>query len=198
VDQRTGAVTGRCCRGELEDITAITANDAWAVGSWRDTVDHPLAVHWDGTRWTNVPIDDSAAPGRYRLTAVDAIAPGDVWAAGSVTSADPGGSDTALVLHYTNGGWQDQRLGTTGVVAGTLHGIDMVSATEGWAVGEFDRAEVTLAHTSEQTDTLRVLAASDYLRRAAAAARLLELTRWHHALDVTVRLEPTMLDTILY
>jgi hypothetical protein len=122
--------------GELEDITAIAANDAWAVGSWRDTVDHPLAVHWDGTRWTSVPVDDSAAPGRYRLTAVDAVASGDVWAAGSITSANPGGQDTALVLHFTNGAWQAQRLDPMSVVAGTLHGIDMVSATEGWAVGK--------------------------------------------------------------
>jgi hypothetical protein len=118
--------------GQLNDITALALDDAWAVGSWTDTTAHPLAVHWDGTSWTGVPIDDGNSSGRYRLAAVDAVAAGDVWAAGSVASTAPGGPDAPLVLHFTNGAWQVQPV----LVTGALKGIDMVSATDGWAVGE--------------------------------------------------------------
>jgi hypothetical protein len=129
--------------GELRDVTAIAPGDVWAVGSWTDSAEHPLAVHWDGTRWTDVPIDESAAPGRYRLLAVDSVAADDVWAVGSVAGDTPGAPDTTLVMHYTGGMWRvPPRLVLT-PVAGALTGIDMVSADDGWVIGQHPNGDGT-------------------------------------------------------
>ncbi len=67
--------------------------------------------------------------------------------------------------------------------------------------GEFDRAETLVRSIdipSDQVDALRVLAAHNHPCQAAEAARIInESSRWHDALNVMVRLEPTVLDTIL-
>jgi hypothetical protein len=45
---------------ELSGVAARSANDVWAVGSYRTSsgATHTLALHWDGARWSRV-----AAPG---------------------------------------------------------------------------------------------------------------------------------------
>jgi hypothetical protein len=63
-------------------VTALAADDAWAVGS--------NIQHWDGQAWSVVP----APAGTYRgIAAVNAR---DIWAVGS----DPSGG--SLIAHYTD------------------------------------------------------------------------------------------------
>src|SRR5207237_796431 len=42
----------------LYDVSALTVNDAWAVGAWRQPgpggIRQTLTEHWDGTQWTVV------------------------------------------------------------------------------------------------------------------------------------------------
>jgi hypothetical protein len=64
---------------ELSGITAISANDIWAVGSAGKT---PLAMHWDGNAWSVVPIAVSSGLSTERLTAVSGTASNDVWVVG--------------------------------------------------------------------------------------------------------------------
>jgi len=71
------------------DSSATGRNDAWAVGrqadeSWNWS---PVAKHWDGTRWSDVPL--AGTGGRpAQLDAVAATAPDDVWVAGTFTDVD--------------------------------------------------------------------------------------------------------------
>ncbi len=63
----------------LRGVTAIAADDVWAVGDYNDDPAHPtrhiLTMHWDGTRWNVVQNPDRAAimttpsmlPGRSHL-----------------------------------------------------------------------------------------------------------------------------------
>ncbi len=69
----------------LEGVTAISTDDVWAVGSYFDPKTHdnpPMALHWDGTHWSQV---DTAPPGGKKSTgflAVGADSSSDIWATG--------------------------------------------------------------------------------------------------------------------
>jgi hypothetical protein len=64
---------------ELSGITAISANDIWAVGSAGGA---PLAMHWNGNAWSVFPIQVSSGLSGERLTAVSGTASNDIWAVG--------------------------------------------------------------------------------------------------------------------
>src|SRR5262249_39891630 len=67
----------------LTGVDVLTASDVWAVGYYFDgSVDRPLALHWDGSTWSNSPI-----PGAGALRKVRALAPDNVWAAGTYYKA---------------------------------------------------------------------------------------------------------------
>lgn len=64
---------------QLSGITAISANDIWAVGGAGAA---PLAIHWDGNAWSVVPIQGNNGLSSERLTAVSGTASNDIWAVG--------------------------------------------------------------------------------------------------------------------
>jgi hypothetical protein len=118
----------------LYGVVARGADDVWAVGQRIGTAppDGALVEHWNGRRWSVVPVD--APPDASRqLLAVDLVAGDDLRAAGdaqdglvSLRTLGVSGEGAALARHSTadpNGG--DNRL--TGVVA--------VSDDETFAVG---------------------------------------------------------------
>src|SRR5207247_6321781 len=59
----------------LNDVVAISATDAWAVGV--GTLGEALTYHWDGAVWTSV-----ANPSGGQLFGVTSSASTDVWAVG--------------------------------------------------------------------------------------------------------------------
>lgn len=74
----------------IHDVTALAANDAWAVGRYRVPTSSnsewfSYTLHWDGTLWQQVPAPSPpVSPGvrMCELWAVAAVAANDVWAAG--------------------------------------------------------------------------------------------------------------------
>lgn len=64
---------------QLFSITAIAANDIWAVGV---AAGAPLAMRWNGSAWSVVPIQRNSGLGTEKLTAVSGTAGNDVWAVG--------------------------------------------------------------------------------------------------------------------
>ena len=88
----------------LYAVSALSSTDAWAVGftSVRSSnTFQTLIEHWDGATWSIVP---SPSPGlTYNtLLTVLAIAPDDVWAAGSKYDSGP---TSNLFLHWDGGSW---------------------------------------------------------------------------------------------
>jgi hypothetical protein len=73
----------------LYGVTAISANDIWAVGdfsaSFHDNL-QTLTLHWDGTQWSVVPSADDGT-GNDVLQSVSAASANDVWAVGANASA---------------------------------------------------------------------------------------------------------------
>src|SRR5262249_15546202 len=84
----------------LTGIDVRSASDVWAVGYYFDgSANRPLALHWDGSTWSNSPI-----PGTGLLRKVRAVGPGNVWAAGTYYNAGLQSYQT-LVVHFDGTAW---------------------------------------------------------------------------------------------
>lgn len=116
----------------LNDVTVLSASDAWAVGAWSDAKWHPFAVHWNGTAWVEAPVPASVGSAEtYRLTAVDGVGADQVFAVGA------GGVDVAVTLRYDGLIWHTVA-GPPAPPGGsmTLSDVDMLTGDDGWAVGD--------------------------------------------------------------
>jgi VCBS repeat protein len=84
----------------LTGVDVRTAADVWAVGYYNNgSVLRPLALHWNGSVWSNSPV-----PGAGLLRKVRAIGPSDVWAAGTYYSMSEHRTKT-LVVHFDGTAW---------------------------------------------------------------------------------------------
>ena len=106
-------VTG-ATRVYLNDVAAISKDDAWAVGEWRGTggAIHTLVMHWDGSSWTQAPAPDPVPyAGGTPLNALNGVvarAPDDVWAGGFQTIVANGWpGQQSLILHWDGSSWSE-------------------------------------------------------------------------------------------
>src|SRR5215475_1232922 len=84
----------------LTGVDVRTASDVWAVGYYDDgSVKRPLALHWNGSTWSNSPI-----PGAGLLRQVKEVTSGNVWAAGTYYNAGEHRTKT-LVVHFDGTRW---------------------------------------------------------------------------------------------
>jgi hypothetical protein len=113
--------------GSLADVVVLSSNDAWAVGY---TNDGPLALHWDGVTWTQVPAPNPAGA-IGRLSAVSAVSTTDIWAVGSAR----GTRSRALIEHWNGVKWK--LVPGARIRAGDryLWGVDARTSHDVWAVG---------------------------------------------------------------
>jgi hypothetical protein len=142
----------------LYGVAAVSHGDVWAVGGFQDGKDkwHPLALHWDGSSWTQVPVAEPGETGNV-LYAVSASSggifatgqqaglhfpgkalverwDGDDWEVVS-SPADPGGTDISLGITVSNSvatvvGDRESSAApyTTFVAAGDGSGVRLVSS----------------------------------------------------------------------
>ncbi len=114
----------------LDDVVALNAADAWAVGHAADFASlksTTLIEHWDGTNWTIVPSPNPAGSNLpNQLFGVDAASSQDVWAVG--TSGYP---SRPLILRFSGSSWVNVR----NKCRVSLNGVDVLSSSQIWAVG---------------------------------------------------------------
>jgi len=116
----------------LEAVTALAADDAWAVGS---TAANPLIEHWDGSSWSVVEAPGlPAGTADGLLRAVAASGPDEVWAVGWASSRLLG-HGLPLAFHWDGSSWQDVSPVSAGDGVDTLAGVAIGSSGEVWAVG---------------------------------------------------------------
>lgn len=135
----------------LSGIDMLSANSGWAVGESSDTANtsQNVALHWDGTNWTKVPVP-SQAGGYNGLYSVTALGPNDVWAVGGYSpSAFSSFADSRrdnVIMHWDGTSWSlktpqpttdlNPRPATSpGTQGNRLHHIVAVSATDVYAMG---------------------------------------------------------------
>jgi hypothetical protein len=68
--------------GYLRAVTAVAANDVWAVGS-KNGYSTPVAYHWNGAAWTEIPTAAlGGSSGNNLFYGVAGTASDQVWAVG--------------------------------------------------------------------------------------------------------------------
>jgi hypothetical protein len=108
----------------LSGVTALGANDVWAVGSSSTTgADRPFAVHWDGSKWA-VASTPNVPDGRLR--GVGRRGNGELWAVGG-----KGGVSVALRWNARAKKWD--RVPAANVVTRSFTMVPNSSSV--WAVG---------------------------------------------------------------
>ena len=117
----------------LEDVSADSSTDAWAVGEYQTTngYDRTLVEHWDGVTWTVVSSPNPGPLFNY-LADVVALSPADVWAVG--VQAGVGTSQT-LVEHWDGTSWIVVPSVNVGNGENGLFGVGAIGADDVWAVG---------------------------------------------------------------
>jgi hypothetical protein len=136
----------------LTALAVVSPDDIWAVGAQAvpetSYFGTPLAEHWDGTKWTIVPVP--AGQGPATLTAVSAAGPDDVWAVGMQQLS----SGTApLVEHWDGSSWSVQQVpGIGGDGYGNyLSSVYAAGPDDVWAASEPAVADVSGARLGQPT-----------------------------------------------
>jgi hypothetical protein len=123
----------------LNSISAISANDIWAVGIYANKTvmgnSETLLEHWNGTSWTVVRGPNSGG----FLSSVTAISAHDVWAVGDIgaignTASGYQGTQT-LVEHWNGNSWRIVKSLNPGIAANALDAVTALSAKDIYAVG---------------------------------------------------------------
>jgi hypothetical protein len=118
---------------ELRSVTALSANDAWAVGyrggTQNETPLETLILHWDGSSWRQVP-GPNIPGGANQLSAITAISANDIWAVGSVGGAP-------LAIHWDGNAWSvvPTRVGS-GLSTERFTAISGTASNDIWVVGQ--------------------------------------------------------------
>jgi hypothetical protein len=129
----------------LTGVRAVSANNAWAVGSFSNGTDlRSLILHWTGTRWKQVA-SPSPAPDA-ELLGVAATSAASAWAVGGLSDATtplqpdlmmPAGavkSPRDFILRWNGHTWSQAASPSPGEFD-FLEAVGATSATSSWAVG---------------------------------------------------------------
>src|SRR5260221_191874 len=126
-------------RSSLEAVVIDAPDDAWAVGDW-SPIEHvppsyPLIEHWNGGKWTLVPVPSSGGHVTdVELTAVAAISPNAAWAIGEGVA---GGRSVPVFMGWNGTRWRYLPSPVGDAPGGPLAGgLAAISARDIWLVGE--------------------------------------------------------------
>jgi plastocyanin len=113
-------------------VTAVSANDVWAVGSYGPiTAEQTLAIRWNGSQWNVVPTANM--PGNAnRLYDVVATASNDVWAVGYY---GPNPNERTLVEHWDGAQWSIVASPNPDAGRNVLIGVATLASNDVWAGG---------------------------------------------------------------
>ncbi len=96
--------------GQLNGVAALTASDAWAVGTSTTnggantpSIQHALVEHWNGSAWSVVTLAPApAGADNTGLNAVAALSASDVWVAGTYYGPS---TDQPFIEHWNGRNW---------------------------------------------------------------------------------------------
>ncbi len=119
---------------EFIGMSAAAPDDIWAVGTTNGSdVGQTLAEYWNGTRWIKTASVNPDGASDPTLFAVAAIAPNDVWAAGTTNGSDVGAT---LLEHWNGVRWSVVTPPSTPDAADPyITGLAALGPNDVWAVG---------------------------------------------------------------
>src|SRR4029079_10467072 len=119
--------------GFLGAVTALSADDAWAAGTYYDgsqNMHKTLALHWDGSAWSIISTPNVGTSSNW-LRSMAGSGSNDVWAVGSV-----GGQignpdiDATLTIHWDGTAWSVMSSPSPGTGENYLYGVTALSAQD--------------------------------------------------------------------
>src|SRR5262252_8786585 len=110
--------------GDLDNVSADSPSDAWAVGANGES---PVVLHWTGTSWTPVPVPGGA---HSVVAAVSALSPTDAWAVGTFPGHP---AANTRVLHWNGTRWVRVPIPSSGI-SDSLNSVSAVSASDAWII----------------------------------------------------------------
>lgn len=121
----------------LASVVALATDDVWAAGYYINEfgIAQTLVQHWDGEEWSLVDSPNVGPLLDNRLTAIDASAPGDVWAVGYYYS-DQAVAQT-LTMHWDGTEWSIVASPNVGERDNFLYSLTVIGPNDAWAVGDY-------------------------------------------------------------
>lgn len=125
----------------LTGITAISANDVWAVGQFDGGTQVNLEMHWDGISWSlhSALINTGAGESGGVAAAVSAVSSTDVWAVGGVDvlSQDGVSSQQPFAIHWNGSQWTEVATPQPKIpsAAFAFTAVSALTQNDVWAVG---------------------------------------------------------------
>lgn len=133
----SGSAGSFAVRGVLNDVAALSAGSAWAVGRVGECHPRSLIARWNGRKWQEVALPAGARSGW--LNGVAVTSPRNAWAVGFSGSLD--GPRQSLLLHWDGTAWR--QVAHPGAVGGvSLAGVVATSARHAWIVGYTGRSKI--------------------------------------------------------
>src|SRR5205823_1593623 len=123
----------------LGGVAAVSANDVWAVGNYRDDSNNSqtLTEHWNGSTWSIVPSPNRGTNNNY-LKSVAATASNDVWAVGFQFDYDQVITNSRTLIEHWNGStWSIVRSPNRGTNNNYLESVAAIASNDVWAVGYY-------------------------------------------------------------
>lgn len=123
----------------LHDCVMLKHDNVWAVGNFSDQHgSQPMIQHWDGQTWHIVDSPQVGTEGfETSLSAVDALAPDNIWAVGAYRKGD---GIYNLVEHWDGQQWnivQVPAAGDAQYSQSRLMGINMLAPNDIWITGSY-------------------------------------------------------------
>jgi hypothetical protein len=133
--------------GFAYEVAALNENDAWAVGlanGYGDATSSsvPLAIHWDGSEWTDVEVP-LVANRHHELNDLVMISSDDVWAVGDYRNI--AGTFRGVIYHWDGEEWSHVPSPIEQISQSGLEDIVATGPDDVWAIGGSD-AGVILMH----------------------------------------------------
>ena len=118
----------------LYGISAVSANNIWAVGQYFNTSpDQGLVEHWNGTRWNvvNTPDTGTASNALFAVSASSA----STWSVGRIESDIT--PSTTLTEQWNGATWNIAFSPSAGPSDNNLYGVTGIASNDAWAAGNY-------------------------------------------------------------
>jgi len=123
----------------LNSVTAIAANDVWAAGGEYNssgTVESPVTMHYDGKKWSLVPVPGT---GSYGTTLVEVVGTSskDAWAIGDSWVSSVHNNYTTLAEHWNGKKWTVVTTPNTTGPDNVFNSAVAIAPNDVWAIGDY-------------------------------------------------------------
>lgn len=123
-------------------VTAVAANDVWAVGRSDSAPDNAgFVIHWNGSAWSSTPIQFKDGTDLFGIAALSST---NIWAVGSYFDTT-NNTITALIEHTSDGGVTWQQVAPANIQSINQFAGIAINPQNGnvWAVGRIYRTNTT-------------------------------------------------------